>query len=109
MRGLTRLGVALMLSCSLLLRTTLGFAAEAGGYQLQTNVSIPLRDGVKLAATLYRPRDANTRHPVLFTLTPYSADSYHERPAFFARNGYAFLLIDSRGRGNSGGKFDPLR
>jgi len=109
MRGLTRLGVALMLSCSLLLRTTLGFAAEAGGYQLQTNVSIPLRDGVKLAATLYRPRDANSRHPVLFTLTPYSADSYHERPAFFARNGYAFLLIDSRGRGNSGGKFDPLR
>lgn len=36
------------------------------------------------------------------------ADSYHERAAYFARNGYAFALVDCRGRGNSTGEFEPF-
>jgi hypothetical protein len=46
--------------------------------------------------------------PAIFTLTPYTADSYHERATYFARHGYAFLLVDCRGRGNSGGDFEPF-
>jgi putative CocE/NonD family hydrolase len=44
---------------------------------------------------------------VIVTLTPYIADSYHERAIYFAARGYAFALVDVRGRGNSGGEFEP--
>jgi putative CocE/NonD family hydrolase len=75
---------------------------------LTWSVKIPLRDGVKLSATLYKPSGAEQPLPVLFTLTPYNADTYHERAMYFARHGYAFVLIDTRGRGNSGGDFEPF-
>jgi len=70
-------------------------------------VKIPMRDGVRLNATLYRPKDLEPT-PAIFTLTPYIADSYHERALYFAQHGYAFALIDCRGRGNSGGDFEPF-
>lgn len=41
-------------------------------------VKIPMRDGVSLHATVYRP-EGNESVPALFTLTPYIADSYHPR------------------------------
>ena len=45
---------------------------------------------------------------VIFTLTPYISDSYHARAAYFASHGYVFALVDVRGRGNSGGDFEPF-
>jgi hypothetical protein len=74
----------------------------------QWGARIPMRDGVHLAATIYRPRRAEGRLPAVFTLTPYTADSYHERAAYFARHGYVFALVDCRGRGNSEGRFEPF-
>jgi putative CocE/NonD family hydrolase len=41
-------------------------------------------------------------------LTPYISDSYHDRALYFARHGYAFALVDVRGRGNSEGRFVPF-
>jgi hypothetical protein len=70
-------------------------------------VKIPMRDGVHLNATIYRPK-GKKRVPAIFTLTPYIADSYHPRAAYFSQNGYAFALVDSRGRGNSEGQFIPF-
>lgn len=75
---------------------------------LEWGVKIPLRDGVLLNATLYRPGGQKEPLPVVFTLTPYTADTYHPRSLYFARNGYVFALVDVRGRGNSGGKFEPF-
>ena len=69
---------------------------------------IPMRDGVRLNATIYRPHGASEALPVIFTLTPYIADSYHDRAMYFARNGYVFALVDVRGRGSSEGVFDPF-
>ncbi len=82
---------------------------EAGEYQvdLTWGVKIPMRDGVQLNATLYRPNGI-TGTPAIFTMTPYIANSYHERAWYFARHGYPFLLVDCRGRGNSQGEFDPF-
>lgn len=79
-------------------------------YNLRWGVKIPLRDKVELNATLYLPKssDPNARTPVVFTLTPYISDSYHARAAYFASHGYAFALVDVRGRGNSGGEFEPF-
>lgn len=70
-------------------------------------LKIPMRDGVHLNATLYRP-DTDQPVPAIFTLTPYIADSYHPRAEYFARRGLAFVLVDCRGRGNSDGIFEPF-
>ena len=86
-------------------------AAQDANYDLRFGVKIPLRDKVELNATLYLPRTADgaaAKTPAIFTLTPYISDTYHERGAYFASHGYAFALVDVRGRGNSGGEFEPL-
>ncbi|HQR24405.1 MAG TPA: CocE/NonD family hydrolase, partial [Steroidobacteraceae bacterium] len=75
---------------------------------LQWGLRIPMRDGVQLNGTVYRPHGQTERLPVIFTLTPYIADSYHARAMYFAQHGYVFVLVDVRGRGNSGGNFDPF-
>ena len=67
---------------------------------------IPMRDGVRLNATLYKPKQTDPT-PAIFTLTPYIGDTYHSRALYFAQNGYAFALVDCRGRGNSEGEFEP--
>jgi uncharacterized protein len=71
-------------------------------------VRIPLRDGVGLNATVYRPRGQAAPAPCIFTLTPYIGDSYHDRAMYFAGHGLPFLLVDVRGRGNSEGVFTPF-
>src|SRR5213595_4271092 len=86
-------------------------SAPPADYDLRWAVKIPLRDKVELNATLYLPKSANVtagRSPVIFTLTPYISDSYHARAAYFASHGYVFALADVRGRGNSGGDFEPF-
>lgn len=75
---------------------------------LQWGVHIPLRDGVELVAEIYRPAGQKGPLPVIFTLTPYVADSYQDRALYFARHGYVYALVDVRGRGDSGGLFDPF-
>ncbi len=83
-------------------------APAADPVEFRWGVKIPLRDGVELNATLYRPRDQAHALPCIFTLTPYIAQSYHDRAMYFAAHGYVFLTIDVRGRGNSAGQFTPL-
>ena len=82
--------------------------ATAAKVDWQWEIKIPLRDGVSLAATLYRPAGVKEQRPCLFTLTPYIRQSYHDRAMYFASHGYPFLTVDVRGRGNSGGNFRPL-
>ncbi len=71
-------------------------------------MKIPMGDGVRLNATVYRPREMEEPLPVIFTLTPYTSDTYHERAWYFSQNGYVFALVDVRGRGNSEGDFEPM-
>ncbi len=82
--------------------------AEAAKVEWQWGVKIPLRDGVHLNATLYKPAGLKQPRPCLFTLTPYIGQSYHDRGMYFAAHGYPFLTVDVRGRGNSEGAFRPL-
>jgi putative CocE/NonD family hydrolase len=82
--------------------------ADAAKVEWQWGVKIPLRDGVRLNATLYRPAGLKQPRPCLFTLTPYIGQSYHDRGMYFAAHGYPFLTVDVRGRGNSEGTFRPL-
>jgi putative CocE/NonD family hydrolase len=68
---------------------------------------IPARDGVKLSGTVYRPADQKEPLPVILTLTPYIAAHAAKQGNYFAQNGYVFVAVDDRGRGNSEGVFVP--
>jgi predicted acyl esterase len=86
-------------------------AQPSADYDLRWGVKIPMRDKVELNAALYLPRlpeGSAPKTPVIFTLTPYISDTYHARGAYFASHGYTFVLVDVRGRGNSGGEFEPF-
>jgi putative CocE/NonD family hydrolase len=85
-----------------------GALADAAKVEWQWGVKIPLRDGVRLNATLYKPAGLKEPRPCLFTLTPYIGQSYHDRGMYFAAHGYPFMTVDVRGRGNSEGLFQPL-
>ena len=85
-----------------------GLPEAAREVDLTWGVKIPLRDGVTLNATVYKPKPMRNPLPVICTMTPYIADTYHDRAMYFARNGYVFALVDVRGRGNSGGRFEPF-
>jgi putative CocE/NonD family hydrolase len=85
-----------------------GKAAPDPAIDLTWGARIPLRDGVRLNATIYRPAGQAAPLPAVFTLTPYISDTYHERAMYFARHGYVFALVDVRGRGNSEGIFEPF-
>jgi uncharacterized protein len=75
---------------------------------MRWGVKIPMRDGVSLNATLFLPHGQKDPVPVIFTLTPYIGDTYTDRAMYFAQHGYVYALVDVRGRGNSGGTFEPF-
>jgi len=75
---------------------------------MRWGVKIPLRDGVSLDATIFEPHAQKEPLPVIFTFTPYIGDSYLDRAMYFAQHGYVYALVDVRGRGNSGGTFEPF-
>jgi uncharacterized protein len=91
-------------------------AAEPGGkpYMHQVRIErhreVPMRDGVKLYADVYRPVNEG-RYPTLVVRTPYGVqrDGVHEVMTKFAQNGYAVVMMDNRGRYESDGAWDPFR
>ncbi|HEY9724107.1 MAG TPA: CocE/NonD family hydrolase, partial [Oscillatoriaceae cyanobacterium] len=73
------------------------------------DVRTRMRDGIQLSSDVWLP-SAPGRYPVLLLRTPYTKtykDSHHaEWGEFFADHGYAFVVQDVRGRGDSEGEFD---
>lgn len=82
-----------------------GAAAVARRFDVRT----PMRDGVTLSADVWLPA-AGGPFPVILIRTPYGKTSPLQQAgamgAYFARHGYAFVVQDVRGRGDSDGKFD---
>lgn len=68
-----------------------------------------MRDGVRLTSDVWLP-DAPGPFPVILVRTPYmrvEASSDHSTTAsYFAQRGYAYVVQDVRGRGDSDGEFD---
>jgi putative CocE/NonD family hydrolase len=71
---------------------------------VERNVRIPMRDGVTLAAEVHRPVSAE-QFPALMQLRYYQTGA--DQAQYFARRGYAAVLVDCRGRGGSDGAWDP--
>jgi putative CocE/NonD family hydrolase len=74
------------------------------------NVRVPMRDGTLLAADVWRGADGE-RRTTLVARTPYNKNTaeQQERAAVYAANGYNFVDMDVRGRGDSEGSFEPWR
>ena len=78
--------------------------------RIDGRVPVPMRDGVKLYADVYRPRREG-KFPVLVVRTPYGVqrDGMHEPKIRFAQRGYAVVVQDTRGRYQSEGTWEPFR
>jgi putative CocE/NonD family hydrolase len=75
----------------------------------EENAQIPLKDGVTLAARIWRPQDSDD-HPVpaILEFLPYrkrdgTAVRDHLTHPYFAGHGYACVRVDMRGNGESEG------
>ncbi len=69
---------------------------------------VPARDGVGLATDLYLPPGAGP-HPALLVRTPYGKNQagYTKQAGDWNARGYALVIQDCRGRGDSEGIFVP--
>ena len=79
-------------------------------------VMMPMRDGVRLATNIYRPK-TNDKVPIIFSRTPYNFNTWQDgkqnpRTAQQAleavKRGYAFVVQNERGRYFSEGEWDIL-
>jgi putative CocE/NonD family hydrolase len=107
-----------LLWCCWLLAGTAGLcnAAEEGEASLlskptwqvrqDANVRVPMRDGVTLAADIFRP-DAPGKFPAILVRTPYNraSESTSIEARWFAARGYVVIEQDVRGRYDSDGVF----
>ena len=75
------------------------------GIHTEADVRVPMRDGVRLEAHLFRP-DAGGPFPAILHRTPYGrSKGGYER---YVRAGYAVVSMDSRGRYGSEGDWVPF-
>ena len=102
----------ILVACAVSLSTlssSLVSAQPAAEYKvtIQT-VRVKMRDGVELAADIYRPQSEG-KFPVLLERTPYGRTSEPGMANELASHGYIVVLQDTRGRYDSGGDFYPFR
>ena len=75
----------------------------------ETDVKAAMRDGVQLAANIWRPK-AEGRYPVILMRSPYGKmDEKWDEAKRYTAAGYAMVVQDCRGRGKSEGVWDPFR
>ena len=78
---------------------------------------IAMRDGVKLFTSVYVPKDASQKYPIMMQRTPYSVapygpDNYRGSlgpSPMFMEEGFIFVYQDVRGRNMSEGEFAWMR
>ena len=74
------------------------------------NLMVPMRDGVRMATDLYLPR-GDGPHPCILGRTPYNKcnPGFSKLVGAWNSRGWALVIQDVRGRGDSEGKFEPHR
>jgi putative CocE/NonD family hydrolase len=72
------------------------------------DVAVPMRDGVRLRANVFRP-DEPGRYPAILLRTPYGkGDAITAAYQSFVNHGYVVVVQDVRGRYKSDGTFEPI-
>jgi putative CocE/NonD family hydrolase len=79
---------------------------------VQETLEAKMRDGTVLKADVWRPAKGG-KQPVLLIRLPYDKsqgeDLCYAHPSWYARQGYAVVVQDVRGRWASGGEFTPFQ
>ncbi len=105
------LGVILLHSCPIAM--AVGAASPPQYGVVIREASIPMPDGVMLAADLYMPAGgtADERFPVLLEYLPYRKDESRGRNyshfSYFVERGYVVARVDMRGTGRAEGRVIP--
>jgi putative CocE/NonD family hydrolase len=84
---------------------------------IERKVMVPMRDGKRMQADIYRPKDESKKYPIIFVRTPYNfnywdvelgapRDMSMELEA--VKRGYAYIEMNERGRYFSEGDYDIL-
>ena len=80
-------------------------------------VMVPMRDGKRMAADIYRPKDTSKKYPIIFVRTPYNFNYWDVRNGAprdmtaeldAVKRGYAFVEMNERGHFFSEGNYDIL-
>lgn len=89
----------------------LNLARPRGRIKVFYNFLMPMSDGVKLVADLYRPKKVGN-YPCILLRTPYGkSNTEHSYPliaTIFASQGYVVIIQDVRGKYGSEGVFFPF-
>ncbi len=101
------LSVASILVVSPVVRADAAFGPQTMSLDMQQ--MIPLRDGVHLAAMIWKPARITKPLTTVMLMTPYMSQNAQSMAAQYVQAGYVFVAVDVRGRGNSEGVFTPLR
>jgi putative CocE/NonD family hydrolase len=84
---------------------------------IDRKLMVPMRDGVRLATDVYRPKNAAGKVPIIFSKTPYNFNWWDVRngaPADMTtvldavKRGYAYVVQNERGHFFSEGSYDIL-
>jgi len=84
---------------------------------IERKVMVPMRDGVRLATDIYRPRNASGPVPIIWVRTPYNFNFWDVRNGLPAdmksaltavKRGYAYVVQNERGHYFSEGNYDIL-
>src|SRR5262245_27310370 len=108
-RSATRRTVPILPSLVVLLFSPLARADDPDRtYRFESDVVIPMRDGTKLAANVFRPKEEG-RYPAILMRTPYGkpGEAFPDGKRY-TDAGYALVVQDCRGRGKSEGTWDPF-
>src|SRR5438067_11856329 len=88
----------------------MGMQTSVATVQVELDVAVPMRDGTRLRANVFRPPEG--RWPVLLTRLPYGKDlrlgSGTLDPVQTVRRGYVVIVQDTRGRFASEGDWCPF-
>src|SRR5579863_9828166 len=84
---------------------------------IERKVMVTMSDGKKMAADVYRPKDASKQVPVIFVRTPYNFNFWDVKNGLPAdmtamveavKRGYAYVVMNERGHFFSEGNYDIL-
>ncbi|MDR0311605.1 MAG: CocE/NonD family hydrolase [Acidobacteriota bacterium] len=106
-------GLAIAVSICFVFRQTSGFSGIVERQYVKKEFHIPMRDGVRLFAAVYSPRDTSRSYPIMLHRTPYGIAPYGEDryPSMLGPSmelqseGFIFVYQDVRGRMMSEGEF----
>jgi len=84
---------------------------------IDRKVMVPMSDGARMAADIYRPKDTTKKYPIIFSRTPYNFNFWDVKLGTYrdmsqelnaVKRGYVLIEMNERGHYFSEGNYDIL-